>query len=400
MKTKVNKVRSMFFGCVAAICCLAAILLSPINFNAEAKSLPNQEPTEYLEQTLQEFGYDCADEYNIDTLYAENLMPNGYEYTFNIDNQPCYALMVRELAEDGNIYYDIMELFIDAASPFQHAIGKKVYLDMFTYIEYANNTFIDLSSNISLTIDEVNSIAQYGFNYGGYNDYTTEMFNIAYDSKNSSSYTFPYGLPTYTASPFSNSCANIAGGIVLGYYDIAYPEIIPNFASAALHNGSLRYVQQSPEITSVIETLHYSMRTNVNDGTTVSDFKSGMQSYVNGKGRSISYTSVVTNGTFSYSNYKNQIAQSKPVALFLATFNITQRIIELNKTDSMQTVYYSTNHVMVGCGYQDIDYYRNGALFRSDKYLKISTALSGISNGYMRLNDRARIVDALGINVY
>lgn len=97
MKTKVHKTRSTIIGCIMAVCCLAAIMLSPIKFNAEAKSLPNQEPTEYLEQTLQEFGYSPAGEYLIDILYSENLMPNGYEYTFEINNEPCYALMVREL---------------------------------------------------------------------------------------------------------------------------------------------------------------------------------------------------------------------------------------------------------------------------------------------------------------
>lgn len=200
-------------------------------------------------------------------------------------------------------------------------------------------------------------------------------------------------------SVHNNDCANLAGSIVLGYYDILYPEIIPNFNSASLYNGSWRYARQSAEVDAVITSLYYSMRTNINDGTTVSDFKRGMQTYVNERGRSINYTSVLTNGTFNYNNYKNRIAQG-PVALFLTSFNVTQRITAIGNVDMMQTYYYSVNHVMVGSGYQDIDYYRNGVLFKSDNYLKISTALNNTATGYMRLNDNARIADAISIDIY
>lgn len=399
MKTKVNKTRSTLIGCILAVCCLALIALSPIKFNAEAKSLPNQEPTEYLEQTLQEFGYSPEGEYLIDILYSENLMPNGYEYTFEINNQPCYALMVRELAEDGNVYYDIMELFIDSLSPFQQAVGKKVYIDVFTYICYDDNIFTDLQTNTILTQAQVVTISERGFNYGGYDDYTTEQTTFTYDNKTSSNNEFPYGLPNYSSSSYNNACANIAGGIVLGYYDIFHPEIIPNYDTGYTRSNSWRYYGQSNEITSVIDTLHFDMRTNVNNGTSFSDFKSGLQKYVNRQGKNVNYTSVMTNGSFNYTNYKNQIAQAKPVALFLSTYNITD-IVSVGNTEAIDSLYYNINHVMVGSGYQEIDYYKNNALFRSDKYLKISTALQTRKTGYLRFNDRTQINEAIGVNIY
>lgn len=401
MKTKANRLRSLFFVCILAmICCTAAFLLSPINLKAEAKSLPNQDPTEYLEDTLQEFGYACASEYTRDILYADTLMPNGYEYTFEINNEPCYALMVRILADDGNVYYDIMELFIDTESPFKQAVGKKVYIDIFTYICYDNNTFIDLQTNTALTETQVTKISESGFHYGGYDDYTTETTNITYDSKNSSGYEFPYGLPNYALSSYENACANIAGGIVLGYYDVFFPEIIPNYDTVYNRGGTWTFYGQKAQVTSVIDTLYYDMKTNVNNGTTFSNFKSGMQTYVNNKGRNVSYTSVKANGTFNYNNYKNQIAQAKPVALFLATYNITGSIITNNNVDTLSARYYDINHVMVGSGYQEINYYRNGTMFRSDKYLKISTALPAVKTGYLRFSDRTQINEAIGINIY
>lgn len=141
------------------------------------------------------------------------------------------------------------------------------------------------------------------------------------------------------------------------------------------------------------------MKTNVNNGTSFSDFKSGLQKYVNRQGKNVNYTSVKTNGSFNYTNYKSQITQAKPVVLFLSTYNITS-ILSTGSSDMKESRYYNINHVMVGSGYHEVDYYRNGTLFRSDKYLKISTALSSVKTGYLRFNDRTQMVEAIGVNIY
>lgn len=99
----------------------------------------------------------------------------------------------------------IVELFIDSVSPFQQAVGKKVYINVFTYISFNDNTFIDLQSNIVLTEAQVAEMSEQGFNYGGYDDYTTEKATITYDSKNISKYEMPYGLPSYSFSSYNNA---------------------------------------------------------------------------------------------------------------------------------------------------------------------------------------------------
>ena len=74
------------------------------------------------------------------------------------------------------------------------------------------------------------------------------------------------------------------------------------------------------------------------------------------------------------------------------SFNINSGILPYDDVDHINNIYYNVNHAMVGCGYLDIDYYTaSGSKFRSDKYLKISTALSNITNGYMRINDKENI---------
>ena len=82
------------------------------------------------------------------------------------------------------------------------------------------------------------------------------------------------------------------------------------------------------------------------------------------------------------------------------SFNVNNGIFPFDDADHIDTTYYTVNHAMVGCGYLDIDYYNaSGSKFRSDKYLKISTALSNETSGYMRINDKENIYEALAVTI-
>ncbi|MDE6400991.1 MAG: hypothetical protein K2L54_00075 [Clostridiales bacterium] len=386
---------------VACLCAATAFAAPAWHNGAEAKSYANQDPTEYLEVTLTDMGYTPEGGYTIDYTYNKDLEVNGLEYTFTIQDEQCYALMTSETDSVGNVYYDIMEMFFNSPSPFASAQGKKVYLDMFTYIDYTDGAYYDITSNQELTdgqLDKINSIG-FGAN-DDYENYNTVFEEISYASRNTDSYTFQYGLPTYSVSSYRNACANISGGIVLGYYDIFCPNLIPNYSTIYTSNNRTRYHLQSEEISAVIDQLYYDMKTNVSGGTTVTNFKAGMTDYVKRQGYNISFASVKSGSSFSYDSYKTQIKNAKPVALFLMSFNINDGVLPYDGADHIDTTYYSVNHAMVGCGYLEIDYYNaSGANFRSDKYLKISTAMDNATSGYMRINDKENVYDALAITI-
>lgn len=402
MKVKTHKQTKTLLALALGLC-LAAAAIVPAAVSARAKSLANQDPTEYLEQTLATMGYTPDGTYTIDNTYAQDLTPNGLEYIFTVDGEQAYALMIREIDAVGNVYYDIMELFFNTPSPFATASGKKVYIKMLTYIDATDDGFVDLLSGATLTDEQVQQIAEDGFTYKG-SDQKTEIYEkVDYSKRIVDNYEFPYGLPAYTSSIHSNACANIAGAIILGYYDVYLPDLVPGEVLFTMPNGKIYYEYSTDSIKDIINNqLYYDMKTNVNNGTSYSDFKTGLTAYVNRQGHKTSYTSVMVSGSFSYYQYKVQVRQPHPIALFFAGFNTSYGALNdtQNYEDIIDITYHTANHVMVGSGYEDISYYNaSGTVFRTDNWLKVSTAFT-TGNGYVHIDDKIHIDNAVAVSIY
>ena len=189
---------------VACLCAATAFAAPAWSNDAQAKSYANQDPTEYLEVTLSDMGYTPEGGYQIDYTYNKDLEANGLEYVFTIQDEQCYALMTSETDSVGNVYYDVMEIFFDAPSPFADAQGKKVYLDMFTYIDYKDGAYYEITSDAELTNTQLDAIEQHGFGADDdYENYETVYEEINYARRETATFTFNYGLPTYRAVLFS-----------------------------------------------------------------------------------------------------------------------------------------------------------------------------------------------------
>lgn len=389
--------------------CLAVAVVVPCMATALARSAPNQDPTEYLEQTMISMGYTPEGNYQIDEIYSENLTPNGYEYSFTLGDSPCYALMIREV-EGENTYYDIMEIFFDTPSPFAQATGKKVYVDMFTYIDAAEQGFFDLSSGAELTQEQVREIAEQGnFVYEHTGRASGDYEVISYARKTVNEFEFEYGLPENCYSEQPNSCGNVAGANILQYYDIKYPNLIPNFEPLITTVYETRYRRHTDgddatdALFGVTGQLYYDMKTDKNNGTTYTDFKTGLTAYIERQGYNRVYTSVIASTGFNYTYYKMQVRSGYPVALFMETYNLSQGPLK-DRDENMDHVsvnYYTVPHVMVGSGFLDIDYYnKNGTIFRIENWLKVSSGNFIFGNGYMRMYDNEQFNGAIGVKIY
>ncbi|MCI8596544.1 MAG: hypothetical protein HFE35_07015 [Clostridia bacterium] len=383
-----------------ALClCFALAALVPAIGVAQAKSAPNQEPTDYLMQTLAAMDIE-GENFVADATYSHDLTPNGLEYVFSANGASGYALMLREEDAFGDVYYDITELFFDCDSPFANASGKKIYIAMFTYFEHRDGKFFDLTSKNVLTDEQIAELGKAGFKYFGEGTTTTVAEEIVYAKRNNSSYDFPNGLPGYSSSNTDNrnSCGPSSGSIVVGYYDYFYPNLVPNYSTTYVLNNRVRYYPQSAEIDAVIDTLYSDM--NASGGVTFSSYKAGLEKYVKRNGYSVSYTSVMSGFNLDYSAFKNKIAEAQPVVFFLNTFNLTSGPVSFGEYDKIAIQYSTATHVMTGYGYRQIEYYNaNNVIFRIDNYVSVSSALSP-TIGYMRLNDNMKIDHAIAVDIY
>ena len=223
----------------------------------------------------------------------------------------------------------------------------------------------------------------------------TETFS--YVTKTTESYSINISFPNYynTNTSLQNTCANVAGANIIGYFDRYFENLIPNVTPGA---GKTKYTyyamtRNMAEKQAVINDLYVRMQTNVDrDGNTQTQYKNGITSYVQSKGLAVSYNAVMTNGQFDLNKAKAQFQAGNPISLYMSGYgfaNITDNgsLVTLDKN------IYDDNHIAIAYGYEKVDYCNShGGLLRSVIYLKVATGLQGVSgvyvvNNYGKLND-------------
>ena len=242
-----------------------------------------------------------------------------------------------------------------------------------------------------------------GYNGSTYEYSSTETIDYATKSDNEISITG--SLPKYyNDGTYRNTCANVAGAIILGYYDKSYDELIPNFQAARIIRDKILYAAQTVAVQEVIDELYIKMDTNIGgNGTTIEGFQNGLKNYANQQGRDVIYSSLVTREQLNIDDYKMAINNKKPVVLFVSKYTMIDLfgIEESSKSDKLNKLHYGGDHVLVGYGIREIRYYNsNGSLKKEVTLLMVATGYMQDQLAYVMLDDRMRIVDGYEINIY
>ena len=126
-----------------------------------------------------------------------------------------------------------------------------------------------------------------GYNGGSWVESVEQT--ISFSTKDDQEIAFYGGMPKYyNVSSYTNTCANVAGTTVLGYYDQYYDNLIENFTSTRVVFGLVIYNGQTDAVQAVTNQLYIDMGTNVTEGgTTINGFKNGMVTYVARKNRQL-----------------------------------------------------------------------------------------------------------------
>lgn len=222
---------------------------------------------------------------------------------------------------------------------------------------------------------------------------------IIYDHKDTASIEIQYGVPYYSLASTDNICANMAGAVIIGYYDRYAENLIPNFKSYNQLGSNIRYKENTREIEVVINTLYDLMNTNVGQvGTDFAGFNNGMNSYVNSHGYSYIQKDVWSN---NLENYDKAIDDKQPVAIFTTGFSLVSKLNENNGKDQLNVLKYNDKHIMVGYGYRIDKYYdKNNKLIDTRTYLTVYNGGSRDKNiKYLCLNGKTNIDYAISIAI-
>ena len=240
--------------------------------------------------------------------------------------------------------------------------------------------------------------------YAGTGIFTKETESFSYATKTTESYSINPSFPDYynTDGTLDNTCANVAGANIIGYYDRFYDNLIPDYEAGILRNDIYIYFPMGyygAKKQAVINDLYQRMQTNVsNAGSTQAQYKNGLSSYVQSKNLSISFSGVMTNGSFDLEKAKAQFKNGNPISLYLLGYNFT-KVTDSGNTVTLEKKLSDGNHIAIAYGYEKVSYFDgNGKTIRTELYLKVATGLSTTSGVYI-VNKYGVLNDAEAVHI-
>lgn len=253
------------------------------------------------------------------------------------------------------------------------------------FVAYANN------------LDEHKSEIYYADN--GSEDFIYSFEQIEFSTKTDDIIYINESFPEYynTNSSLNNACANVAGSIIIGYYD-RYYDLIPNCLVGAVRGGNYFYfpmIVNTSAVQNVINILYEKMDTNViNIGTTQEQYKAGLINYVDSRNRVVDFESVLTGNSLDMEKLDEAITNQRPVSLFLSGYNLCD-ISESATEYSIDKYVSSGNHIMIAYGYRIIRYFDDaGNNFRTDIFLLVSSGHSSRNSGWYYIGESNTTLNA------
>lgn len=241
--------------------------------------------------------------------------------------------------------------------------------------------------------------------YAGDNGETSidDSYEVYYDELVDTYVALPAVPSMMNLQSLPNACAAVTGYSIVTFYDRYYPELIPN-CEPGLIVASGNYVyypdRNLPATRAVFSSLHTLMGSA--DGTTSAEFRNGLDDYAESVGRNATYQSMYsTSKMVNLSTLENAVNQNKVGVIMCSEYNFVGNIVPVAEENRV-AVYKdnsSVGHMMMVYGYRVLEYYADGALFRTDTFLYVTSSYSSGEKGYILLNDDLDIDEAYVVTI-
>lgn len=247
--------------------------------------------------------------------------------------------------------------------------------------------FVKANAQEQENIDEIR--------YGGATGLSVTTQNFTFDEKVvTEDYEIKYGLPNYYDENGLMLCANVAGAIVIGYYDRFNENLIPDYKSYKKALSRITYKAQDDVTLALINQLKNLMQGSNPNGATFNEYTNGMTTYASQAGYTYTQQHVMNGSSLDMAKLNTAITETKPVLLFLKNFTFT-KAEESSSTLTIENTYGNFTHVAACYGYTEIKYYNNNKLVYTSKLLKIKSGLTQ-DDEYQYLNlDKSNFIEAI-----
>ncbi len=214
-------------------------------------------------------------------------------------------------------------------------------------------------------------------------------------------------MPSYgnTDTSMQNVCGPMAGTNIVVFYDRFHTELISNYnPGMVVSTGIYRYFPDlgTTETRNVISSLYSSMGVAAFGGTTATNFRNGLRSYVIGQGKSISYSSVYQNAaTINLSTFGTAMNQDKVGVIMCSQYNFvySKQMGADGTYASVGKIHSTAAHIMMVFGYETIGFYQDGELVCTKTFLNACSGFGSREIGWLELNDSAVINEAWVVSI-
>ncbi len=378
----------------------SCFLMIPLEIKANAMELNNDECDVVFLENIKEL---AKENYNGDItitaskeyVFDMDLNPMGFVYTFYVNNEEGYAIVINTSGT-----FELQELFFHSTNPYTELNNaNRVYVKNMVYLWNSDGHFGVVGVDTFLTEAQLNSLRSIAL-YADGGTLTSSSETIYYTSKSENKFENAKRHPGIThISGYSNTCAPVAGANIVQFWDRYKTNLIANYTPGSSFGNFYFYKNPSSETSSVLIQLYSDMGTNSNgNGTTITQFKSGLVTYCARVNYSVTYTSLMSSNTFNYASAKQYLAAGIPVVIFLYGFNV----VEIDSAENVDAIYYLLSdaaHVMSGFGYNEITYSFSDGTTRVDKYISVAAGLVAKQRGYLNVESNLQIDDAYAITV-
>ena len=238
---------------------------------------------------------------------------------------------------------------------------------------------------------------------GFYGDSSSSAYNVVveipYTSKTlTATHSLALRFPTFNYAPVAGCCGAIAGANAIAFYDRYDENLIPNHVSGQMVLNAFAY-NIGDQYTNALITQLYEYMAGDGVGMTEKQFKDGFTKYCKEKGKSVSFTSCMSSGAFSYSKLQTNMKANQPILLFLSTYNVMTMYLGSDCDEYTYRV-STTPHIMVGYGYKSYTYVTS----EGTKHYDLVSVSSGLFESgdldFFDIKYQTKIDDALAVNIY
>lgn len=327
-------------------------------------------------------------------IYDVYLKELGIVYEFGDENSDGYVIIIKD---NGNLL--VTEASDSTSSPFHDIDGMPVYIKEFCYLEEIDGNYHSLDgTKVASTANEL--VDLYKNHYCAIGDSLTIGANaITYVSKSEREKKLAKVIPEYYYEIRSNACVPISAANVIAYYDRFHANLIENYVPGRGMGNFYAYREQNHTIESLIAALYDLMQTNRDcAGTTVTQFKVGLEQYCTSKGYALALSSAMSGRKLDYGFSKQQIDANKPLILFVREMEIAN-ITAKESQDVYNTLYGKVAHSLSVFGYKEISYnLPDGSTLKSD-FLLVSTGIKRCPKAYLNVHNRLGVDDAYIVQI-